>query len=69
MGEGSYSEGELLMTSAIDALTGTLPLIVVGGTAVAMTDAMFDREPRRRSSRRRRKTRSSQSGIVGITYW
>jgi len=44
------------MSNGLTALTGTIPVIVMGGVAMKMTEGMFGRQ-RAQPTRRRRATR------------
>jgi len=63
------------MANVLDTLAGTLPLIIVGGLAMKMTDSMFDRADRtyerrqaRRSSHRPLRRPAYRRGSTGVGF-
>ncbi len=55
--------------TALDSMTGVLPIVVVAGAATMITKSMFGAtrpEPRRRKSRRSKQTQRRPSLFSGI---
>jgi len=56
------------MATALDQLTGTIPVIVMGGVAMKMTQSMFDQQQKYNGNRRRVRSRRNGRRVSRLGF-